>query len=551
SNEDFTEASGFLESELIGKAHNIVRHPDMPEEAFARLTGAAMALLMLTGAAAAGFHVNQLATLLRQLTHRVQNLTEGSSTEIFEASGEDEIADLSRALQSLRTKVGCDIAEMRRSAARIRNALDVAPASILVADRSGTVIYANQAVSQALEPIEARIAAALPHFQARELQGFNIDELQRVFATHTPELSAHRAPHRERLEIVGRTFDLAINPITQSDGTWLGTVFAWTDRTQELRAEAELKKVVDRVLHNDFTLRVPTDGKQGFYEVLSRGLNRLLENTASMVRGIQVVATDVHRGAGEIAGGNSSLAKRTEAEAAALEQTAASMEEMTSAVKHNADNAQEAQHLATTARDLAEKGSLVTEAAARAMDQINGSSKQISDIIGVINEIAFQTNLLALNAAVEAARAGELGRGFAIVATEVRNLAGRSATAAKQIEELITDSVKKVEDGSHLVIESGETLREIFTAVKKVSDIVAEISAASREQHLGIEQVNQAIMQMEDATQQNAALVEQSSAASQALAEQAGTLDHMMAQYLVDGSTAYLPQTMTAAAAQA
>jgi len=209
------------------------------------------------------------------------------------------------------------------------------------------------------------------------------------------------------------------------------------------------------------------------------------------------------------------------------------MEEMTSTVKQNADNASKASQLATAARDQADKGGAVVNRAIRAMTEINDSSRKIVDIIGVIDEIAFQTNLLALNAAVEAARAGEQGRGFAVVATEVRNLAGRSATAAKEIKGLIQDSVKKVEEGSTLVTQSGQTLEQIVTAVKKVSDIIGEIAGASQEQSAGIEQVNKAVMQLDEMTQQNAALVEQASAASQSMASQAKALSEMMERYEV------------------
>jgi len=209
------------------------------------------------------------------------------------------------------------------------------------------------------------------------------------------------------------------------------------------------------------------------------------------------------------------------------------MEEMTTTVKQNADNAGQANQLAMAARDQAEKGGSVVSQAVKAMADINDASKKIADIIGVIDDIAFQTNLLALNAAVEAARAGEQGRGFAVVASEVRSLAGRSATAAKEIKELIQDSVKKVEDGSVLVTQSGQTLEKIVASVKKVSDIVAEIAAASREQSSGIEQVNRAVMQMDELTQQNAALVEQATAASQAMAEQVRGLNEMLARYRI------------------
>jgi methyl-accepting chemotaxis protein len=241
----------------------------------------------------------------------------------------------------------------------------------------------------------------------------------------------------------------------------------------------------------------------------------------------------VSRGAEEISEGNTNLSQRTEEQASSLEETASSMEQMTSTVKQNADNASRASQLAGAARDQADKGGSVVSHAVRAMTEINDASRKIVDIIGVIDEIAFQTNLLALNAAVEAARAGEQGRGFAVVASEVRSLAGRSATAAKEIKGLIQDSVKKVEEGSSLVTQSGQTLDQIVIAVKKVSDIIGEIAGASHEQSAGIDQVNKAVMQLDEMTQQNAALVEEASAASQSMAGQARSLIEVMERYQV------------------
>jgi len=219
------------------------------------------------------------------------------------------------------------------------------------------------------------------------------------------------------------------------------------------------------------------------------------------------------------------------------------MEEMTSTVKNNADNAAQANQLASAAREQAERGGSVVGAAVAAMGEINASSKRIADIISVIDEIAFQTNLLALNAAVEAARAGEQGRGFAVVASEVRNLASRSAEAAKEIKTLIQDSVGKVTEGTKLVDESGKALGEIVIRVKKVTDVMAEIASSSREQASGIEQVNKAITMMDDVTQQNAALVEEASAAAQALTEQASNLTQLIARYRVgEGSAEQAPR---------
>jgi methyl-accepting chemotaxis protein len=349
------------------------------------------------------------------------------------------------------------------------------------------------------------------------------------------------------------------NPILDAGGKpykvvkYAGDVTAQVKLSQQMEESvAQTQQIIKGAAEGDLAKRLDVRGKSGDVAKLAEAINSLLESVADIVSNVKHSAGEVLRGAEEISQGNANLSQRTEEQSSSLEETASSMEEMTSTVKQNADNAGQANQLATAARDQAEKGGAVVGNAVRAMSDINESSKKISDIISVIDEIAFQTNLLALNAAVEAARAGEQGRGFAVVATEVRSLAGRSATAAKEIKELIQDSVRKVEDGSLLVTQSGQTLEQIVLSVKKVSDIVAEIAAASQEQSSGIEQVNKAVMQMDEMTQQNAALVEQATAASQSMADQARDLTKMMERFQIGdaGSTGRATRPEAAPAAR-
>ncbi len=285
------------------------------------------------------------------------------------------------------------------------------------------------------------------------------------------------------------------------------------------RADVVAEAIAAGALDND----IPVAGTDEIGQLL-KSLATTQEELISVLRKIKQAADVVSLGTSELSQGTDDLAQRTEEQASALEETAASMEELISTVKQSAENAGQANQLASQTRTQAEAGGQVVEQAVAAMSAIHQSSRKIADIIGVIDEIAFQTNLLALNAAVEAARAGEQGKGFAVVAAEVRKLAQRSADAAKEIKSLITDSVGKVEDGGKLVEQSGQTLREIVGAVKKVSSIVAEMATASQEQTKGIEQVNVAVLQMDQVTHQNAALVEQAAAACQSLRDQAAEL---------------------------
>ena len=269
---------------------------------------------------------------------------------------------------------------------------------------------------------------------------------------------------------------------------------------------------------------------------LLTGLQNMQERLSSTVRSVRDGSGAIATASNEIASGNLDLSSRTEQQASSLEETASSLEELTSTVKQNSDNARQANQLAVSASDVAIKGGALVAQVVDTMGSISASSKKIADIIGVIDGIAFQTNILALNAAVEAARAGEQGRGFAVVATEVRNLAHRSASAAKDIKVLIEASVQNVGAGSELVSQTGTTMDEIVSSIGRVTDIMAEISAAGREQELGIGQINQAVAEMDTVTQQNAALVEEAAAASEAMQEQAAALAEMVSIFKLDAS---------------
>ena len=489
-------------------------------------------------------------------------------------------------------KYASDITEQKLQslqAGRVTRALDGVTTNVMIGDNDLNIVYMNAAVEKLFREAESDIRKDLPQFDANKLMGSCIDLFHKNPAHQRNMLGNLSATHTAELSIGGRTMRVIASPVFSDEGERLGTVVEWADRTQELAVEQEVQQVVDSALAGDLAQRISLDGKEGFFERLSGAVNELvgvaervitdtlrvfsamsggnltetiegeyagsfgqlkadanetISKLTEIVGRIQTASNSVKTGADEISQGNTDLSQRTEEQASSLEETASSMEEMTSTVKQNADNAGEANQLAKAAREQAEKGGAVVRQAVDAMNEINASSKKISDIIGVIDEIAFQTNLLALNASVEAARAGDQGRGFAVVASEVRNLAGRSATAAKEIKDLIEDSGRKVDEGSRLVNDSGETLDEIVNGVKKVTDIVGEIAAASQEQSAGIEQVNKAVVQLDELTQQNAALVEQAAAASESMGEQADGLNQLIQFFAVDhghaaGAAAY------------
>jgi methyl-accepting chemotaxis protein len=439
----------------------------------------------------------------------------------------------------------------------VKFATDITQQKLRMADYEGQIASISKAQGVIEFELDGTIRTANSNFLS--VMGYALDEVKGkhhgMFVTPAYRESAeyrafwaklgrgeYDAAQYKRIAKGGREvwIQASYNPIFDPNGKPFKVVKYVTDITQQVvmsqqlqAAVVETQEVVKAAVDGDLSARIPTQGKTGEIEALCKGVNTLLQATMTLITSVKAAVLEVQSGADEIASGNTDLSQRTEEQASSLEQTAASMEEMTSSVKQTADNADQANQLAVAARQQAEKGGVIVGSAVTAMSQINTSSKKIADIISVIDEIAFQTNLLALNAAVEAARAGEQGRGFAVVATEVRNLAGRSATAAKEIKGLIQDSVAKVEEGSKLVDESGRALGDIVSSVKKVTDIVFEIASASAEQSSGIEQVSKAVLQMDEVTQQNAALVEEAAAASQSIVDQAQALNELVGHYRV------------------
>lgn len=472
-----------------------------------------------------------------------------------------------------------------KEVARLQSAVDSAQTNIMMCDADLNITYANAAVVDMMAKRLTELRTVWPTMDPHNLIGECIDQFHKNPAHQRSLLaSKDRLPAKAEINIAGAIFSVNASYVESADGEYMGNMVEWQDLTEMKDAEEQIQNIIQAATAGRLEERVDHEHYNGGIKAIAAGINDLVDTFAAPINTLAVLMNDLSEGnldiqadgnyqgdveklmdasnstinnlresisnistassniavaTSEIASGNADLSNRTEQQASELEETAASVEELTSTVQQTAANSKRANDLAEGASSLATKGGDVVKDAVTAMSEINASSKKIADIIGVIDEIAFQTNLLALNAAVEAARAGEHGRGFAVVASEVRNLAQRSAGAAKEIKLLINDSTEKVNEGTKLVDESGSVLGQIVSSVQEVSALVSDIASASSEQAAGIEQVNAAVTNLDSVTQQNAALVEEASAAAMSLQDQASTLDTATSFFT-------LPASMTA-----
>lgn len=515
-----------------------------------------------------------IVTPLNAIIQAVDGLAKGESIQVPGSERGDEIGVLGRSLDT--------VYQRGLEAARLRSALNSCSTMVMVVNRHLNVIYLNPALTGFFSRFEDKIQADLPGFKAGDVISEHLNSFGEQLAQF--EVAAEMTgTSKVSMTFGGRRLELAVSPVRGESDVFLGVVLEWVDVTVDLSMQEEIDRVIAAARQGDFDQQINLQDVDGVYRNLGDGMNQMTSviadatcelgtmleaiangdlsksidvdfqgklgdlkdhanNTAtqlaSIVAEIKVTAAEVANAAADINAGTQDLATRTEQAASNLEETAASTEEMSATVKQNAENAQTANQLASTANQTANKGSAVVEQAVFAMSGIETSAQKITDIIGVIDEIAFQTNLLALNASVEAARAGEAGKGFSVVAQEVRQLAQRSAQAATDIKILIQDSNSQVKDGVKLVNQAGEALTEILASIDDVVSIVEGISTASQEQASGVQEINGSVASMDEVTQQNAALVEESTASAGTLSDQARKLTEVMTFFKLDSNSA-------------
>ncbi|HGM4835909.1 TPA: methyl-accepting chemotaxis protein [Stenotrophomonas maltophilia] len=516
------------------------------------------ALSLLLGSLAAWAITRSLTRPLEGAVKLADGIANGRLDNSIDASGNDEVTQLLRSMQRMQAQLQSVMAaqgELARQhdAGSLSYRMDE---SAFPGDY-GRMVHETNALVGSHVQVQNRLIEVMKHYARGDLS-VDMDPLpgekaaitQAMDETKT-SLSAINGEIR-RLATAAAAGDFSLRGDEDRFAYDFRDMVAGLNRLMQTTDEnlVQVSTLLQAISRGDLTVRMQGDF-HGVFARMRDDCNATVDQLKQIVGRIQSSASSINLAAGEIASGNNDLSRRIEQQAANLEETAASMEELTSTVKQNAEHARQANQLAIGAHGVASQGGEVVGQVVTTMSAIEASSKKIAEIISVIDGIAFQTNILALNAAVEAARAGEQGRGFAVVASEVRTLAQRSAGAAKEIKGLIEDSVGKVADGSALVRQAGTTMGEIVASVQRVTDIMADISAASQEQSSGIEQVNQAVVQMDETTQQNAALVEEASAAARSMEEQANLLAEAVSVFRTGAAAAAVsvPRALAAVAA--
>ncbi len=508
----------------------------------ARMLELSVALLALVVGCGCAVLISRSVTVrLHHAVEMIAGVAQGRIDTAVEVSGKDEIAELLAAArdmgQMLKEFIAAQ-AEMARQhqAGAIDHVMDARKFPGAYGHMARDI---NELVNAHIA-MTTRVVEVVKHYAAGDLS-VDMERLPGKKAEVTAAMDSVKASLQSINGEIKALVDAAVAGRFSERGNESRYQYEFKEMVAELNrlmqvsdsGLKELSRVLKALAGGDLTQHITAD-LQGAFGELKESSNATISGLQSLVGEIRQASESINVASREIAAGNGDLSARTEQQAASLQETASSMEELTGTVRQNAENARQANQLAIGASDTARKGGEAVSEVVRTMSEIHQSSKKIVDIIGVIDGIAFQTNILALNAAVEAARAGEQGRGFAVVATEVRSLAQRSAAAAKEIKGLIGDSVEKVSNGSALVEQAGRTMQEIVSSIKRVADIMGEITAASQEQSAGIEQVNQAITHMDEATQQNAALVEQVSASARSLEDQSSGLVTTVRQFVLE-----------------
>ena len=521
----------------------------------------------------------RLTQPMRRLSNAMRRASRGDlDVLVVDHHRRDEIGTIARALALFIKTAQTNVAYQQKERVlanenlRVRRALDGVTGCVMIIDTAGNLVYVNNALAEKFNVEQAHFIQSVPSFDPHNLLNSNISTL--LTGQVHQNLACLSSTHKSNVKFSELTFSIEINPVMNSEGSRLGCILEWEDLTEKIDAECQIEGIITQASNGDLNARIDTGAFAGFQLIVARGINLMLDKVIEPVNETQRVLEEMAVGnlsvqmqgsykgeyarlqasltttlhkfnetvskitevggeitarSREIYNSNLILSDATSAQASSLEQTAASMEQMTVTVRQNADSAGQADEIAQATSEAASASGRIAKQTAQAMLKISQSSKKIAEIVNVIDHIAFQTNLLALNASVEAARAGEQGRGFSVVAQEVRSLAQRSADAAKDIKQLIEDSVDRIKVGTDLAQESAVSMGEIVDSITQVSFIVTQIAGASKEQSDGILQANQALEQIDQITQRNAAQVEETAVATDAMAQQANEMMALMA----------------------